>query len=154
MDTEYRLYENGDYDDLLEMIVSLYREDPEGEPVDEEKINRTIREYRKNPEKISIYMLKRNQENLGYAILVFFWSNEYGGNIITIDEIYVREGHRSKGLAAGFFSFLEKMENKVALQLESTPSNQKALTYYKRLGFVPSQNTHLIKQIKNAPSPK
>lgn len=154
MDMEYRLYENRDYDDLSEMIFSLYREDPEGEPIDEEKINRTIGEYRKNPEKISIYMLRENQKNLGYAILVFFWSNEYGGNIINLDEIYVREGHRNKGLASGFFSYLDKMENKVALQLETTPSNQNALAYYKRLGFVPSRNTHLIKQIMSTPNPE
>lgn len=146
MKTEFKLYEKNDYQDLLKMIISLYREDPAGEPIDEEKINRTIAEYRQNPEKVSIYMLQRKKENIGYAILVYFWSNEYGGNIITIDELYVRAAYRSQGIATEFFSFLEQMENKAAFQLETTPANQRALEYYRRLGFVPSENTHMIKK--------
>jgi len=85
------------------------------------KIKRTIAESRKNPDKVIIYMFQREKKNIGYAILVFFWSNEYGGNIVTIDELYVKEEYR-------------------------TPSNQRAFNYYKKLGFVPSGNNHLIKQ--------
>ena len=146
MKTEFLLYREKHFSDLREMIVSLYQEDPEGESINEEKIKRTIAESSKNPDKVSIYMFQRNEKNIGYAILVFFWSNEYGGNIVTIDELYVKEEYRSQGIGTEFFSFLERMENKVALQLETTPSNQRAFNYYKRLGFIPSANTHLIKQ--------
>jgi hypothetical protein len=97
MDVEYRLYRDNDYKDLLKMIYSLYNEDPEGEPISENKINNTINEYKKNPQKISIYLFKKGDESIGYALLVYFWSNEYGGNILTIDELYVTEKYRSKG---------------------------------------------------------
>lgn len=140
----FRLYEDRDYADLQEMIVSLYREDPEGEPMDEEKIRRTIAEFRKSPEKLSIYMIGDQNGNIGYAILVYFWSNEYGGNIISIDELYIRETHRNQGIGTEFFSFVEALENKAALQVETTPSNGRALGYYKRLGFEESENTHLV----------
>ncbi len=138
------LYEENDYADLLDMIESLYREDPEGEPMDEEKIRRTVAEFRDHPEKLSIYMFRIGKVNIGYAILVYFWSNEYGGNIVTIDELYVKGSYRNQGVGTKFLSFAEAMENKAALQLEATPSNQKALDYYIRLGFVPSANTHLM----------
>jgi GNAT superfamily N-acetyltransferase len=141
---KFRLYEETDYDDLLEMIRSLYREDPEGEPINEEKIRRTIAESRSYPEKLSIYMLSSGNVNVGYAILVYFWSNEYGGNIIFIDELYVKEPYRSQGIGTEFLSFAERIKNKVALQLETTPGNSRALAYYKKLGFVPSRNTHLM----------
>ena len=146
METEFRRYQEKDYIDLLEMIFSLYREDPEGKPIDEEKIKRTIDEFWKNPDKVKIYMFQTGDKNIGYAILVYFWSNEYGGDIITIDELYVNDACRGRGIATEFFSFVERMENKAALQLETTPSNQKAFNYYKRLGFVPSENMHLIRQ--------
>lgn len=145
--TEFCLYEESDYKDLMDMIVSLYREDPEGEPMDEGKIKSTVGEFRKNPEKISIYMFKQGNECVGYAILVYFWSNEYGGNIVDIDELYVRERYRNQGIGTQFFSFVERMENRAALQLETTPSNRKALAFYERLGFVPSSNTRLIKPV-------
>ena len=145
MAVNYNLYQENDYEDLTKMIVSLYCEDPEGEPINKCKINNTIREYQKNPQKINIYLLKEDDVNIGYAILVYVWSNEYGGNILTIDELYVVENHRGKGAATEFLSFVEHIENIVALQLETTPSNQRALEYYKRVGFLPSQNAHLIK---------
>lgn len=147
MDVEYRLYRDNDYKDLLKVIYSLYNEDPEGEPISENKINNTINEYKKNPQKISIYLFKKGDESIGYALLVYFWSNEYGGNILTIDELYVTEKYRSKGIATKFLSHIETFENIVALQLETTPSNQRVLEHYKRLGFLPSHNTHLIKTI-------
>lgn len=146
MNTEFQLYREKDYTDLLEMMISLYQEDPEGEPINEVKIKRTIAESSKNPDKVIIYMVQRDGKNIGYAILVFFWSNEYGGNIVTIDELYVKEEYRSQGIGTEFFSFVERMDNKAALQLETTPSNQRAFDYYKRLGFIPSANTHLIRQ--------
>lgn len=146
MKTEFRLYREQDYADLREMIISLYLEDPEGEPIDEDKILCTVAEFRKNPEKVSIYLFQKDGDAIGYAILVYFWSNEYGGNIITIDELYVKEQYRSQGVGSEFFAFADSMENKTAIQLETTPSNQRVNHYYQRLGFVPSENSHLIKK--------
>jgi len=145
MDINYKLYQDKDYDDLIKMILFLYNEDPEGEPIDERKINNTINEFKKNPQGINIYMIEKHGENIGYAILVYFWSNEWGGNILIIDELYVVENYRGKGVATEFLSYAENLENIVAIQLETTPSNKRVLGYYKRLGFFPSQNTHLIK---------
>lgn len=145
MDINFKLYQDNDYDDLIQMILFLYDEDPGGEPIDEYKINATINEFKRNPQKINIYMFEKHGENIGYAILVYFWSNEWGGNILIIDELYVGENHRGKGVATEFFSFAENFENIAAVQLETTPSNQRVLEYYKRLGFAPCQNTHLIK---------
>lgn len=145
MAVSFNLYQEDDYKDLVQMIVALYDEDAEGEQISESKINSTISESRKNPQKITIYMFKDNDENIGYAILVFFWSNEFGGNILTIDELYVLKKYRGKGIATNFLSHIKGTEGIVAMQLETMPSNQKALDYYKRLGFLTSQNTHLVK---------
>lgn len=146
METEFRLYQETDYPDLRDMIFSLYREDPEGESMDEEKIKRTVAEFRKNPAKLNIYMFRRDNKNIGYALLVFFWSNEYGGNILNVDELFVKTEYRSRGIGTEFFSFIDKMENIAALRLETTPDNLRAFDYYKRMGFVPDGNNHLIKK--------
>lgn len=145
MKTEFQLYQEKDRYDLARMIVSLYTEDPEGQPISPSKIDRTIEEFQKHPEKIRIYMFKDGEENIGYAFLVFFWSNEYGGDILTIDELYVKEAYRGNGAATEFFHFIETFENIAAFQLETTPSNQRAFAYYQRLGFAPDQNAHLMK---------
>jgi len=147
MDINYKLFEDSDRDDLLEMMFSLYQEDPEGLQISQEKINNTISEYKHHPQKTSICLFKKGIENVGYALLVYCWSNEYGGNILIVDELFVTKNHRGKGIATGFLKHIETFENIVALQLETTPSNKRAMEHYKKTGFTPSPNTHLIKNI-------
>jgi GNAT superfamily N-acetyltransferase len=144
---EFQLYQQSDHQDLSEMIFALYDEDLEGEPMTREKISRTVNESRRHPEKVNIYMFKNGGETIGYAILVHFWSNEYGGDILDIDELYVREKHRNQGAAGEFMRFAGEFQGIVALQLETTPSNEKALAFYKKIGFLPDRNTHLTKII-------
>lgn len=145
MDIEFRKYSNDDYIKLLEMITALYDEDPEGQQMDEFKVNVTINEYKKNPQKLDIIMFAKGNKIIGYSILVYYWSNEYGGNILNIDELYVKKEFRNQGIGTYFFSFIEKMNNIVAYQLETTPPNKRALNYYEQLGFKRSKNAHLIK---------
>ncbi|WP_232698608.1 GNAT family N-acetyltransferase [Brevibacillus daliensis] len=147
MDIKLRDYLDDDYNEFLEMVTSLYREDLEGQPMNHTKVNSTINEYKKNPQKVRIIILLSNNEIIGYSILVYFWSNEYGGNILFIDELYVKEDSRSRGIGTYFLNCIEKMDNIVAFQLETNPSNKRVFNYYTSLGFEVVENTHLIKTI-------
>jgi ribosomal protein S18 acetylase RimI-like enzyme len=84
---------------------------------------------------------------IGYSILIFYWSNEYGGDVLHIDELYVKPEHRGRGVATSFFKeILRTAKDKtVALELEVTPRNTRALRYYKRLGFKETTNLHLMR---------
>lgn len=146
MKTEFINYRDSDYSELKNMIVRLYQEDPEGEPMDEGKILKTIDASRANPSKVRIYMFKCHDLTIGYAILVHFWSNEYGGDLVIVDEMYVKENYREIGAASAFLNFVSDTQSGVAIQVEVTPSNKKALAYYQRLKFIPSPNIHLIKK--------
>lgn len=145
MDIKLRDYLDADYNEFLEMASSLYSEDLEGQPMNRTKVNSTINECKKNPQKVRIIILLNNNEIIGYSILVYFWSNEYGGNILFIDELYVKEDSRNRGIGAYFLNCIEKMDNIVALQLETNPSNKRVFNYYTRLGFEVVGNTQLIK---------
>ncbi|GED73102.1 hypothetical protein BRE01_68040 [Brevibacillus reuszeri] len=145
MDIKFRDYIDADYNDFHEMVRSLYSNDLEGQPMNGTKVTSTINEAKKNPQKVRIIIFLNNNEIVGYSILVYYWSNEFGGNMLFIDELYVKEDSRSKGIAAYFFTSLEKMDNIVALQLEANTSNRRVLDYYMKLGFEAAGNTHLIK---------
>jgi ribosomal protein S18 acetylase RimI-like enzyme len=123
-------------------------EDPSNEPITDKKISQTIRELRNNPKKGKIIVFAKKNAIIGYSILVFYWSNEYGGDVLHIDELYVKPEYRGRGVAARFFrGLLQPHRSAVALQLEVTPSNKRALNYYKRLGFKKTRNLHLIRAI-------
>jgi len=84
MNITFRDYKENDYYELRDMIFSLYIEDPVGVPMNEKKIKSTILECLSHPEKIRIIMICSEGENIGYGIIVLFWSNEHGGDIINI----------------------------------------------------------------------
>jgi GNAT superfamily N-acetyltransferase len=76
----------------------------------------------------------------GYALLIAYWSNELGGEVCVIDELYVEPAHRGSRHATRFLEALAArreawVENAVALILETTPDNERARRLYERVGF-------------------
>jgi len=149
MKLQFRSFEEQDAAELEAMMMALYREDPEGEPLTGEKIERTISEFRRRPHKGRILIFEAGREIAGYALLVFYWSNELGGDVITIDELYVKDEWRNQGIGTAFFKHLSShcAAGAKELALEVTPSNRRALEFYRRLGFRRSANRHLVKRL-------
>lgn len=143
----FRPFEPQDLAELEQMIFALYREDGYGAPITSEKIRMTVDELSRHPRRGKILVFTVDDAIVGYAILIYYWSNEYGGELITVDEVYVKEAWRNRGIGTRFFDSLEsdRPGDTVGVQLEVTPSNRRALTYYERLGFKRSRNTHLMK---------
>lgn len=142
----YKPYHPADKEALLSLMKALYAEDSEGKPFTSDKGEKTIEELSRYPEKGMITLFEIQGKMVGYSIIIFFWSNEYGGNITTIDEIYVVSEYRGQGLATTFIEYLknQKLRRSVAIELEVTPSNSRAKKLYTRLGFKEADNTHLV----------
>ncbi|MCC6711077.1 MAG: GNAT family N-acetyltransferase [Candidatus Pacebacteria bacterium] len=134
---------------LIELIMNLYQEDQCGKPMSLEKIELTLKNLNKNPSMGEIILIKNDQQIIGYSILINFWSNEYGGNILTIDELYIEPNYRSKKIGTNFINYLKntKYNQAVALQLETTPTNLRANSLYKNLGFEPAENSVMVMDI-------
>ena len=144
----FRQVKRADYSELRGMIHELYREDPSTKQISDKKISKTFRKLRDKPDKGKIVIFEDEKELVGYAILIPYWSNEYGGNILHIDELYVKADYRDRGVATSFLKQLvRRNHDAVALQLEVTPSNTRALNYYQKLGFRKTKNSHLIRTI-------
>jgi ribosomal protein S18 acetylase RimI-like enzyme len=143
----FRSFRKGDYSEFKKMCMALYREDPVDETITEKKISRTIRELQRNRSKGRIIIFEEEDVIVGYSILIFYWSNEFGGNVLHIDELYVKSKYRQRGFATMFFQHLlqEFKDEIVGLKLEVTPSNTKAMAYYRKLGFKKTRNIHLTR---------
>lgn len=146
MNVTFRKYEKNDFETLSRMILALYTEDPDGEPVTIDNIKLTVEEAGLHPSKLDIIIFEGGSSIIGYAILTFFWSNEHGGDIINIDEIYVEPPYRSKGISSAFIESLEERYPKsIGLKLEASQSNKRAIKGYERMGFRPAPNYHMLK---------
>lgn len=152
MKMNFRLFDSSDTQEVKEMMFSLYSEDPEGESISDDKILKTFMHLQKYPEQGQIVVFDITGITVGYAILIYYWSNEFGSNLINIDELYVKSEWRNKGIASAFFDHLfDHYKGKVSgYQLEVTPSNKKAMRYYQRLGFTKKINSHLIRLSKES----
>lgn len=139
-----------DFPTLQNHVFSLYQEDPPTMGMNSEKIQNTFREFTLKPEKGRIIVFDKDNVVIGYAILVFFWSNEYGGDVIEIDELFVQEDYRGCGVGTAFFQWLKETWSgkAVALSLQATASNDRAVAFYQRMGFRTSPNRHLMKLLE------
>jgi ribosomal protein S18 acetylase RimI-like enzyme len=140
-----REYLDGDFEQFRDMVFALYKEDPEGLPLTIEKMKLTVAEAQGHPDKLKIYMFCDGEEISGYSIINFFWCNEYGGDIVNIDEIYVKPTARNRGVATQFIKGLPSLfPGAKATKLEASQSNYKAIDYYRRLGFMDAPNLHML----------
>jgi GNAT superfamily N-acetyltransferase len=125
---------------IVGMCVALNAEDPGPQPVPAENMCRTLRELRRAPVRGRAVVLELDGRIRGYALLVSFWSNELGGEVCTIDELYVEPEQRGSGHATRLLQGLSArsepwLQSIVALELETTPDNVRARRLYERIGF-------------------
>ncbi|MCV6584575.1 MAG: GNAT family N-acetyltransferase [Marinibacterium sp.] len=84
------------------------------------------------------YLLGPKRAPMGYIIVCFSWSVEFGGLDATIDEIYLRPPVRGRGIATeALISIAKALRDAgvVALHLEVDTRNEAAQRLYTRAGF-------------------
>lgn len=130
------------------MCLALYTEDPSPMAVSERTIRDTLSILRAEPVRGRALVLELNSAIGGYSILISFWSNELAGEIIVIDELYVRPSFRNQGHARELLATLSRdnqlwPRRAVALDLEVTPQNERAAAFYLRVGFTAAKNARM-----------
>ena len=71
----------------------------------------------------------------GFVLLSKTFSQEAGGISVTIEEIYIDEEYRGRGLATEFFDWLKSIGEIQRLRIEVEDYNEGAKRLYERMGF-------------------
>lgn len=131
------------------MMAALYAEDAPSSAVDAARFPVTIQTLLAEPSRGRIILLSEDSTLRGYAILIPYWSNEYGGTILYVDELFVVPSARSRGIGRKFFEFIfrERPFDAVAAAVEVSPANVRALRLYESIGFRVRRNSCLIYRI-------
>jgi ribosomal protein S18 acetylase RimI-like enzyme len=140
MTISYQPYSNEYATEFHALVTGLYDHSPEGQPMNADKIEATIEYLTRNPDKGSIILFIQQGQVAGYSILIPYWSNEYGGQILFVDELFVKEEHRNQKIGSHFLQYLfqKKAHGFKAILLEVFPSNTQAYNFYTRNGFEPN----------------
>ncbi len=146
MNISYRKFEDTDRMAVVSMIQDFYNDDPSGKNKTEEDIYKTFEVFEKHPDYGSIMIFNEGNRVVGYCIIVNFYSNEYGGLILNIDELYIIPEYRGKGISTDFVRYLKERKDIefVAMELEVLPYNARALKLYEKLGFMKSDRSYLM----------
>lgn len=144
----WRLATPSDDDVVVEMCLGLYREDPGPLAGGARPVRETLELLRREPWRGRTAALEWERQVVGYALLIAYWSNELGGEVCNVDELYVRPAHRGQGHARKLLVALAGASplwpgTPVAVELEVSPANTGAAALYASLGFRPVRNRHL-----------
>jgi ribosomal protein S18 acetylase RimI-like enzyme len=160
-DVNFRTMQLGDENIVAEFIKSLYREDASGSMgISDDKIALTFQTLAERPDygRIVVIECDAPQEQfhqripIGYSLVINFWSNEYGGIIVNIDELYIIPEYRNLGIGTRFIDSLKESRstNLVALELQVLPYNSRALKLYENLGFEKTDRNHYLLKISKS----
>ena len=81
------------------------------------------------------YVFENAGETLGYAMLAKSFSTEFGKPCVWVEDIYIKEEYRSRGIGKAFFDFIEEKYKGAIFRLEVEEENEVALRLYKKCGF-------------------
>lgn len=84
------------------------------------------------------WLIEQDQSTVGYVVVTFVFSMEYGGLNAVIDDLFVRAASRHQGLGrTALAQIIESCRARGvrALHLETEPANGAAMRLYRRVGF-------------------
>lgn len=134
----------------ITMAEEFYNSDAVIHPIPRDHFEKTANEALRSDEYAEIYLLEYEGETAGYGLTARTFSQEAGGQVLWIEELYIRKEFRSKGLGREFFSSLEDKNRGeiVRLRLEVEADNTRAISLYERLGYEVLDYVQMVKDFQ------
>jgi ribosomal protein S18 acetylase RimI-like enzyme len=136
MATTYRPVLASDIDLTVAMMREFYAIDDY--PMDEHRARQLFHTFLENETLGKAWLILDNGDVVGYLILTFVFSFEFGGTIAFVDELYVSDRARRKGVGTATVAFI-KAEAEILdikmLYLEVEHHNTIAQKLYGAAGF-------------------
>jgi GNAT superfamily N-acetyltransferase len=139
-----------DVDTILDFMRLLYAQD--GLAFDESKARETLAGILRDRSLGRVWMIHEGGQPIGYMILTLGYSLEYRGRDAFVDELFVQESHRRRGIGRKAVQVLEQACRELdvrALHLEVERPNVAAQALYRKLGFVDHDRYLMTKPIRD-----
>lgn len=138
-----------DRQQVIEMSGALYRSGAALHAIPDAQISRTFDVAMDGSPYASIYIAEYERQTVGYLLLAHTYSNEAGGPVVWIEEIYVRPSFQGSGLGTQLLRFVEQEYAGIAvrIRLEVDHSNTNAKRLYERAGYSELPYYQMVKDI-------
>ncbi len=131
----FREITEADKDLYFHYVDIFYHLDVVESPVPRENYEITFNELMRSDDYLKCYIFEFEGNPCGFALLSKTFSQEAGGVSVTVEEIYIEEKYRGRGLSTEFFEWLKAKPGIKRLRIEVEDYNEGAKRLYERMGF-------------------
>ena len=118
-----------------EMVKDFYSSPAVLENIPEENITSSFDLFLADTPYGDAFIFESEGQVAGYGVLAYTHSQEAGGKVVWIEEIYVKKEYRGRGLGSEFLEFVKESIPARRYRLETEPENTRAAELYRRHGF-------------------
>lgn len=129
--TSFKPLEAANIETIVSLMQDFYAID--NYPIDTETSKKLFQEFIKDEKSGKAWLIYSENEIVGYVILTFVFSFEYKGKIAFLDELYLSEKARGKGIGKKAMVFIQEEARKLNLKiiyLEVESHNENAQKLY------------------------
>lgn len=144
-----------DVEALLPLVRTFY--DHFGYPWDEGAKRRALTELVADPSLGRLVLASAGGRVVGYAVVAFSFSLEYGGRTAFLDELFVEAAARGAGIGSAAIEHVAELCREAgvnALHLETEEENTGAAALYARLGFRSYGRRLMTRILSGVPGPR
>ncbi len=132
---EIREMRQEDRETVIDMMRRFYRSDALITNGSEEIFESNVDSCLNGSPYVEGFIFTAEGKVIGYGMLAKSFSTEFGSECIWIEDIYLEEEFRGKGIGSRFIQYVKDMYSDKVLRLEAESDNQKAISTYEKNGF-------------------
>ena len=132
---EIREMRQEDRETVIDMMRRFYRSDALITNGSEEIFESNVDSCLNGSPYVEGFIFIAEGKVIGYGMLAKSFSTEFGSECIWIEDIYLEEEFRGKGIGSRFIQYVKDMYSDKVLRLEAESDNQKAISTYEKNGF-------------------
>lgn len=134
-----------DKDVFLSMVKEFYQTNAVLHSIPIENMVNTYEEAVSDSPFVKVYMIEHEDTVAGYGNLSFTYSNEVGGMVVLVEEIYIKEQFQGLGLGSRFLDYIkEEYDFAKRFRLELSEDNKRVAELYKKKGYMPLEYLQMV----------
>ncbi len=136
-DISFRKIKPSDKQEFIKMSADFYSSDAVLSNIAPSCHENTFNELMRSDDYLICYMFSDDSsgEIIGYSLLNRLFTHEAGGLTMWIEELYIKDAYRGRGVGGRFLDFVEKAHPAKRYRLETEPENAGAASLYNRHGY-------------------
>ena len=149
MAAKIRTARKGDLVRLLVLMEQYYKYDRHN--FDHDAAKKAMRRLLADRNLGTVLLITEGRAAIGYLVLAFGYSLEFHGRDAFVDEFFLLEKYRGKGIGNAALKHAQRTAEKhgvMALHLEVTRHNSRVVNFYRREGFVDHNRYLMTKRLQ------